>query len=149
MFAAFDIGMRKFVDQHNLRLPRENAVNIHLLKSYALVFNFFPGNLLELFGQLCRTRPAVRFYNTDHDVLAALASPDRLAQHGVCLAHARCVPEEELEGATGLLRRDLFKPFFRALSHRVRVIASAHRDKIALCSAKSYAASFAIACRRL
>jgi hypothetical protein len=130
MLAAFDVGVGQLVDQDDLRFAREDAVDIHLLKEDALVVDFLSRYFFELFGQLCGARAAVCLDDPDHDVLTSLAPADRLAEHVVGLADAGRVAEEEFEGAAGLLRRDLFQPFFWALCCRVRDFASAHKDKI-------------------
>ena len=119
MLAAFDVGMGEFVDQDDLRLSRENGVDVHLFEDDALVVDFL-GMFLELFGKLCSAWPAMGFDHADDDVLAALVPADCFAEHVVGLAHAGRVAEKELEGAACLLRRNLFQPFFRTLCSRGR-----------------------------
>ena len=114
MLAAFDVAMGEFVDQDDLRMTRKDAVDIHLLEGDALVLDCFTGNLLELFGQLCRARPAVSFDHADDNVFSALVTANRFAEHVVGLADAGRVAEKEFERAARLLRRDLFQPFFGA-----------------------------------
>jgi len=41
MFAAFDIGVREFIDECDLRLARDNRVDIHLFEDRSFVFELF------------------------------------------------------------------------------------------------------------
>ncbi len=43
VFAAFDIGMRKFVDENDLRTASEDSFEIHLLEDDASVFDLSSG----------------------------------------------------------------------------------------------------------
>ena len=129
-------------------LTRENAVEVHLLEDDAFVFDLPTWDFFELFGEFGCTWPAVCLDDADHNVFSALVPADRLAEHVVGLAYAGRVAEKELEGAAGLLRRDLFQPFLGALYRGIRIVTSAHKDKIRSCSARSYAVSFATVCRR-
>jgi hypothetical protein len=119
MFAALDIRMGQLVDQRNLRLARQDRVYIHLFKLRAFVFDRFPGHDLELLHKLRHGLSPVRFNHSYHHILATALAANRLRQHGVRLAHARCVPKKELEYTTLLCRgRRFLEPLFRSLSHR-------------------------------
>ena len=130
VFAAFNVGMSELVDQDDLRPTRQNAVEVHLFEDDTLVFNLLPRNFFELVCKFGSARPAVGLDDSNYDIFSALMTANRLAQHVVCLAHPGSVAEKKLEGAAGLLRRNLFQPFLRALCRKVRVVASSHRDKI-------------------
>src|SRR5277367_21532 len=138
MVAPFNVAMRQLINKDNLWPPRKYPIEVHLLEDHTLVFNSPSRNLLQLRGQLGSTRSAVGFDYPDHNILAALMPADRLTQHVVRFADAGCVAEEKLEGSSHLLWCDLFQPFFRALQRRIRVIASAHKDKIKECSESLY-----------
>ena len=114
MFAVFDVAVSKLIDQDDLRMARENAVQIHFFKDDAFVFDSPARDLLQLLGQLRRARPSVRLHDADHDVLAALVTSDRLAEHVIGFADPRRITEKKLEGTASLFGRDLFQPLLRA-----------------------------------
>ncbi len=109
------LRMGKLIDQNNLRLSRQNAIDVHLLKVNALIIDLPARNLFQLRSQLRGAWPAMRLDDADHDIFSALMPPNRLAQHVVRLADAGRITKKELEGALRLLRRNLFQPLFRAL----------------------------------
>ena len=112
--APFNVGMGKFIDQHDGRPTSEDRLNIHLLKGDAFILKRLPRHLLQLAGEFRGSRTAVRFNHADHDIFAALTPADRLREHIESFPDTRGIAEEELEGAPGLLgRRDLIQPLLR------------------------------------
>jgi hypothetical protein len=113
--AAFDVGMRQLVDQHDLRFaPRMASMSISSngTPRYSILP---PRHHLHLFDQLRRAWPAMRLDHTHDDILAALLAPDRLAQHAVGLAHARRVAQKQLQRSARLLGVGVRQPFLGVL----------------------------------
>ena len=100
MLAAFDVGVRQFVDQSDLRLARQDGVHIHLFEQRALVFDLLARNDFQVRHQFGDAFAAVGFHHADDNVFAAAVAADGFAQHVVGLADARRVSEEEFEDAS-------------------------------------------------
>ena len=100
---ARGVGVGQLVDQHELRAPLQDRVEIHLGQKVALVLDLLPGNGFEAVEQRLGLAPAVRLDDADHDIdpLAPLGL-GRL-QHLVRLAHAGSRSEKDLEPAAPLL----------------------------------------------
>src|SRR5581483_8799565 len=103
IFGALDVGVGKFVDQHDLGFARENRLHIHLCEGGAFVVHDAAGNGLQFRGQLCYAFAAVSFNVTDQDIFAAAVAPDALAKHVERLSHTGRITKEELENPFLLL----------------------------------------------
>ncbi len=114
--AAFDVGVREFIDERHLRLAGEDGVDVHLGEESALVVDLAGRDLFELGGLLGGAFAAVGLHDADDDILAALAAADAFAQHAEGLADAGSVAQKDLEPAAGLLRIGGGQPVFRTLS---------------------------------
>ena len=104
MPAAGRIGVRELVDQHDLRLARDDGVEIHLLEPLAPVLDAPARNDLEPVQQRFGFLAAVRLHDADDDVVAVLAPGAGRLQHGVGLADAGRGADEDpqLAGAAFL-----------------------------------------------
>ena len=79
---------------------------------------FLPRDLFELGGEFGDAFSSVRFDEADDHVFSAAAPPDGFAQHAEGLAHARGIPEKELQDSLGpFLGGDFFQPLFGCLCH--------------------------------
>ena len=118
MPAAGRVGVREFIDQHDLRPARDDGVEIHLLEPLATVLDAPAWNDLETFQQRFGFLAAVRLDDSDYNIVAVLAPGAGSLQHGVGLADpGRCTDEDpQLSGAAffapggfeqGLRRRPL------------------------------------------
>src|SRR5271165_2752300 len=117
MLAAFDVGVRQFVHQCDLRMPLKDGVHIHLFKERALVVDLLARNRLQPRNQFLGRFAAVCLDYADHDVFAATLAADGLAQHCISLADARRISQKQLENATLLHRSGLFQPLLGGLLH--------------------------------
>ena len=88
--------MGELVDQHDLGMPREDGVEVHLVEP-GVAADGPPRHDLELRDELGGLRAAVRLDETDHHVGAALLATAGLAEHGVGLADARGHPEVDAQ----------------------------------------------------
>ena len=137
MPAARRVGMGELVHKNDLRMPRDDGIEIHLLEPLPLVFNVAAGNDFEPFQQSLGFLAAVGFHDADRHVIAVEFAGARLLQHLVGLAYSGCGPDEYLEPAS----RALFAPggFEQGLGGRslVRVAALIrHQDSLLVgCSA--------------
>ena len=78
MAAPGRVGVREFVDQHELRPAREDGVEIHLLEDAALVLDAAARDDLEALEQRLGLGAPVRLDDADDDVDAlALARAGR------------------------------------------------------------------------
>jgi two-component system sensor histidine kinase KdpD len=118
MLGAFDVGVRQFVHQYDLGLPRQDGVQVHFVKNCASIFNLATRNRFQFRSQLRDAGAAVRFYNSDNDVFAPTMPPDALAQHVKSFSNAGGVAEEELEHGLFLSRLCFFQPLLGCLRHR-------------------------------
>ena len=99
MLAAFNVGMREFIDNSNARVSSQNRIHVHLFEQCASVLNLFARNLLQLTSQFGGHFTAVRFDHADHNVFIAAVAPDRLAQHVIGLSDTRCISQKKFEDA--------------------------------------------------
>ena len=79
MFAAGNVGVREFIDQHDLGAARQDRVHIHFFENGALVFDFLAGHRFHLFGKFFDTLTSVCFDKSDDYVLTTAAPPQCLA----------------------------------------------------------------------
>ena len=88
MPAAGGVGMGEFIDQRDLRPPRDQRIEVHLLERLLLVGKPLAGQHLEPLQQGLRLRPSVGLDDTDHDVGACLSLGMGALQHLIGLADA-------------------------------------------------------------
>src|SRR5690242_6650266 len=113
VLAAGNIGMSKFIDEHDGGAPCQNGIDVHLFKDGAFVLNLPARNVFQLFDKLLDALATVCFDDTDDHVFAAAAAANRFAQHAEGFSNAGSVTEKQLELPAGLLRgRNSFQPFF-------------------------------------
>ena len=96
MPAAFGVGVREFVDQHDLRPPRDDGVEVHFVEVTGLYIRCFRRGITsspcqQRFGLLA----AVGFDHADDDVVAVFSAGLRLLQHLIGLADARRGADED------------------------------------------------------
>src|SRR5947209_10124501 len=99
MLAAFNIGMREFVNQYHRRFTRQDGVYVHLFEDCALVFDLAAGNGIQSGCQFCYWFTAMRLDDANGYVFAAAVAADGLTQHVVSLAHTRRISQKEFEDA--------------------------------------------------
>src|SRR5260370_7940952 len=148
MFAAGNIGMRKFVHQDDLWLSRQNRVDVHLFEHCPLVFDLLSRDGFHLRKELFDALAPVRLHDAHAHVFATAAAPQRFAQHAEGLANAGRIAQEQLEGSSRFLRRGShFQPFFGLLGQddllRSKWSACA---RICGCRDSSWAGSWVSAC---
>ena len=95
--AAGHVGVRELVDDRDLRLAREDGVEVHLLDGDAAILDLAPRHVLEARDELRGLGAAVRLDEAEHDVDAALLERVRLLEHAVGLADAGGEADVELE----------------------------------------------------
>src|SRR5712671_6692428 len=126
MLAAFDVGVRQFVDEDYLRSTRQNGIHVHLLECRAFVLDNSSWNRLELRGELNHSLSAMRLDNANKDIFATTLATDALAQHVVSLAHAGGVSQKELEDTLLFLWDRLFQPLLWRFRHK-KVVPADYR----------------------
>jgi hypothetical protein len=120
MAAAGRVGVGKLVDQHDLRRPRDDGIEVHLLEPLPLVFDGTARDDVQPFQQRFRLPPAMGLDDTDDDVVAVPLAGAGLLQHRVSLADAGRGADENLELSgtalfpagsleQGIRRRSLFR----------------------------------------
>ena len=83
------VGVCVLVDQHDVRPPRQDGVEIHLFQRGAAVLDLLQRHHLEV-ADLCGCLMAtVRLDDADHHIGAALLASYPFAEHPVRLADAR------------------------------------------------------------
>ena len=117
VLAALDVGMREFIDERDLRVARQNRVNVHLFEGGAFVFQLLARHRFQPGSQLGRDLAAVSFHHPDDHILPAAAPPEAFAQHLVGFADARSIAEEELKNGLALGRRHFLQPLVWGLVH--------------------------------
>ena len=68
MAAAGRIGVSEFVDQGNLRTPRDQRIEVHLLEDLVLVFQLLARNDFKAVQQRLGLCPAMGLDHADHDI---------------------------------------------------------------------------------
>ena len=114
MAAARCIGMGEFVDQRDLRMARDQRVEIHLLEHLVLVGEPFARQDFKAREQRLGLRPSMGLDHADDDIDAGLQLGMRALQHLVGLADAGGGADEDLEPAG----RVVLAP--RGLQQRIR-----------------------------
>ncbi len=120
MTAARGVGMGEFVDQRNLRPPRNQRVEVHLLERLLLVGEPPARQHLEAVQKRLRFRPAMGLDHANDDIGASLLPGMGALQHFVGLADAGSGADEDLEPSRatilapgrlqeGFRRRTLFR----------------------------------------
>ncbi len=99
MAAAGDVGMGEFVDQGNLRMPRDHGIEVHLLKHLILVFDPPARNDFQPPQQRFGLGPSVGLDEAHDDVGASFQLGVRALQHFVGLADAGGGADENLQPA--------------------------------------------------
>jgi len=99
MAAARCVGVGEFIDQRNLRMARDQRVEIHLLENLVLVLEPFARENFEALQQRLRLGPAVGLDHADHNIGAGLSFGLRALQHLVGLADAGRGADEDLQPA--------------------------------------------------
>ena len=97
--AARDVGVRELVDERQLRPPREECVEVHLLEDRVPVGDGRAGHDLESADLIGRPLPSVRLDEAHHDVLAARLAAATLVEHRVRLADAGSGAEVDAQRA--------------------------------------------------
>ena len=133
MAAARRIGVGEFVDQRDLRTPRDQRVEVHLLEDLVLVFEPLARQDFEPGQQRLGLGPPVGLDHADHDVGAGLQLGVRALQHLVGLADAGGGADEDLEppGAAVLAPGCLQQRLRRGTLFGIAALLD-HYDSIAL-----------------
>ena len=118
--AAGRVGVGELVDQRDLRMPRDQRVEVHLLDGLILVLDPLARQDFKAVQQRLRLGPAVGLDDPDHDIDAGLQFGARALQHLVGLADAGSGTDENLQPAGlialspgGFQERVRRGPFFR------------------------------------
>jgi hypothetical protein len=100
--AAGGVAVGQFVDQHQLRLGREQAVEVHFFKHHATVFRAHQRLLRQAAEQRFGLGAAMGFDHAGDDFHALAQLGVGGLEHGVGLADAGRGAEENLEPATAV-----------------------------------------------
>ncbi len=95
--AARGVGMGEFVDEGDLRVTRDESVEIHLLEPAALVVDLAAGQDVETLDEGLRFAAAVRLDHGRRDVEALAHPGPRRREHLEGLADAGGRAEEDLQ----------------------------------------------------
>ena len=106
MAAARCIGVRKLIDENDLRPPRDDGVEVHLLEALAFVLEAPAGHDFEALQQRFGLFASVGLHDADDNVVAVLLSGPGLLQHFIGFADARRGTHEDLQ----LAEASLFAP---------------------------------------
>src|SRR5271168_383920 len=88
--------MRQLIDDHRVRLARDDRVDVHLFALDVAVF--------DLAAMMC-------FDEAQHDIHSPIAELMRLLEHSVCLAYARGGADINFESSPLRFRRKIEKSF--------------------------------------
>ena len=114
MTAAWGVGMGEFVDKGDLRPPRDQRVEVHLVERLILVGEPPPRQYFEALQKRFGFSPAMGLDHTNDDIRAGLLPGMGALQHLVGLADARRGADEDLELAgTAFLAPGRFQKGFR------------------------------------
>src|SRR5690242_6930986 len=95
--AAGRIGMRKLIDERDLRAPRNDRLEVHLLEMLAAIFDGAAGDDLESFEQSLRLPAAMGLDDAYDNIIPVLSTGLCLLQHLIGLADAGRGAHENLE----------------------------------------------------
>ena len=101
--AARCIGVRQLIDENDLRPPRDDGVEIHLLEALAFVRNAPAGHDFKTLQQRFGLFASVGLHDADDNVVAVLLSGPGLLQHFIGFADTRRGTHEDLELAEASL----------------------------------------------
>ena len=94
--------MGELVDEHDLRMPTEHGVEVHLLEHRATMLDHPTRDDLEICQARLSHRSTVAFHDADHDVRAAVAASMTLVEHRDGLPDAGSGSEVDTEVTCGL-----------------------------------------------
>ena len=100
MAAAGGVAVSQFIDQHKLRLGREQAVEVHFFEQHATVFAAHQRLLRQAAEQGFGFGAAMGFDHAGENLHALAQLRVRGLEHGVGLADPGRRPEKNLEPAT-------------------------------------------------
>ncbi|MNT39635.1 hypothetical protein D3C72_1759010 [compost metagenome] len=100
--AAGCVGVRQFVDQHQLRFGEEQTVQVHFFEQHTTVFRAHQRLLRQAAEQYFGFRSAVGFDDAGNDLHALTQLGVGRLEHGVGLADSRRGAEKYLEPATAI-----------------------------------------------
>ena len=89
--------MGKFVHEHQRRTPAEDRVHIQLGQHHVVILDLLARQDFQSPGQFFRFGPFVGLDVADDHINALLLSLMGGLQHGIGLAHARGVAQEDLQ----------------------------------------------------
>jgi hypothetical protein len=115
MAAAFGVGVRQLIDQHDLRPPRDDGVKVHFFERLPFVFEVSARNGLQPLNQRFGVAAAMGLDDADGDIVAIFLASMRLLQHLVGLADARrgADKDSELADPAFFAARRLEQSFWR------------------------------------
>ena len=108
VFASRGVGVRQLVHEKQLRTAREGGIDVKFLQQNAAVGKLLQRETLQPLRHFQRFGTVVRLQITDDDVYPKRFQILRGLQHGVGLAHARRIAEENFQFA--LLHVRLTRP---------------------------------------
>ena len=112
--AAGRVGVGEFIDQRDLRMARDQPVEVHFLDGLILVFDPLARQHFKPVQQRFGLGAPVGFDHTDHDIGAGLDLGMRALQHLIGLADAGGGADENLEPAgVAVLAPGCFQQGFR------------------------------------
>ena len=91
------VGVCQFVDEHDLRVPAQERVGVHLGERGAAVFDGPPRHDFEVADLLGRAGSPVGLDEAHHDVGSSRLAAATLVEHGVRLADAGRGPEVDAQ----------------------------------------------------
>ncbi|MNM69640.1 hypothetical protein D3C81_812460 [compost metagenome] len=120
--AARDIGMRKLIDKHNLRMPRNDSLGVHFLQYGGCISDLGPWDNRQSPNLLPCLLPPVCFQEANHHIDAFVQKQVPFLQHLIGFAHSGGRADIHLERAVAdllnlllhLLAGQTVKGLFRA-----------------------------------
>ena len=98
--ATGHVGVGELIDQHHVRVTRQDGVEVHLLLHRAPVGDLRPRDELQALQLALGPRPTVGLDVADDEVGAPLDATVALVEHGVRLAHPRSGAEVDAQPST-------------------------------------------------
>ena len=112
--AAFGVGVRELIDQHDLRMPGDDGIEVHFLERLSFIVDVPARNDLQPGQQRFGVLAAVGLDDADDDVVAVFFARMGLLQHLVGLADAGRRADENSQFAdTPLFAARRFEQGFR------------------------------------